>query len=526
MTSRPTRMTATRLGSLPPGVYGDPGQVGLQLRVRAAHGGFSRTWQLRFAFAGEKSTLTLGHFPAVGLERARKLAQEYRNLADQGVDPRKAKPRKRRSDKVAGAVAAALAPGATAASIGDDHSVDFLVREWLTRDVDVRRDHDKASGGEHYRGIMRREVLPAWSGRDARSITEEECFALCDEIVARGSNVQANHTARALRKLFKFGKRRRIVDDNPATEIGNPGGTPKRRKRNLVANPAELRALVRVPQAAFRTTVLTHVAMILLLTGQRLQELVRSLWIWVDFDAKTWTFPDHVSKTRGHIVPLSDEAIFHFRELHKLARGSAFVVPKKSDATTHKPPRELTRSMRRCLKRLAKLGIDPFTLHDLRRTCRTGLAMLGVPPHVARAVTNHKKETETDETYDQWQYLPQKREALNLWATYLVEQREQALRDAPLVGRRTDCVTKHAPAPLLTAALRYVLAHATESHAVTFGAVYDALREAGDLPAKLTYETARKKLQRALRQLCRTGKLLATTAPRGYALPAALSKAA
>ncbi len=154
------------------------------------------------------------------------------------------------------------------------------------------------------------------------------------------------------------------------------------------------------------------------------------------------------------------------------------------------------------------------------------MGKLGIPPHIGRAVTNHKKETDTDETYDQWSYLPQKRDALERWAAYVVEQREQALRERPLVGRRTDCVTKHAPAPLITAALRYVLAHATESQAVTFGAIYSALREAGDLSANLTYETARKKLQLALRKLCRAGKLRATTGPRGYALPAALSIAA
>ncbi len=328
MTSRPMRMTPTRCESLPPGVYGDPGQVGLQLAVRQARGRVSRTWKLRFSFAGKKSTLALGHFPAFGLEEARKRAQHYRDLADQGVDPRKAKPSKRRSSRVAGAIAAALAPVSIAA-IGDRHSVDFLVSEWLTKDVDVNRDHDKASGGEHYRGIMRRDVLRAWSGRDARSISDEECFALCDDIVARGSKMQANHTARALNKLFKFGKRRKIITRNPAADVGTPGGTPKNRKRNLVEKPGELRALVRAPQAAFRTAVLTHVGMILLLTGQRLQELVRSRWAWVDFDAKTWAFPDHVSKTRGHIVPLSDEALFHFRELRTLARGSAFVVPQE-----------------------------------------------------------------------------------------------------------------------------------------------------------------------------------------------------
>ncbi|HKQ14437.1 MAG TPA: hypothetical protein VJT80_13465, partial [Steroidobacteraceae bacterium] len=75
-----------------------------------------------------------------------------------------------------------------------------------------------------------------------------------------------------------------------------------------------------------------------------------------------------------------------------------------------------------CQERMAELGIDAFTLHDLRRTCRTGLARLKVEPHIAERVLNHAQEKIAG-TYDQWAYIDEKRAALDKWATHLLSLR-------------------------------------------------------------------------------------------------------
>jgi hypothetical protein len=52
----------------------------------------------------------------------------------------------------------------------------------------------------------------------------------------------------------------------------------------------------------------------------------------------------------------------------------------------HALPRK--RSMITALDAAAKLK-EEWTLHDIRRTVRTGLGKLGVAPHIAEAVLNH-----------------------------------------------------------------------------------------------------------------------------------------
>lgn len=62
--------------------------------------------------------------------------------------------------------------------------------------------------------------------------------------------------------------------------------------------------------------------------------------------------------------------------------------------------------------------MEAFTLHDLRRTCRTGLARLKVAPHIAERVLNHAQE-KIPGTYDVHDYLDEKREALEQWTAHL-----------------------------------------------------------------------------------------------------------
>jgi integrase len=68
------------------------------------------------------------------------------------------------------------------------------------------------------------------------------------------------------------------------------------------------------------------------------------------------------------------------------------------------------------------LGIAPFTPHDLRRTAATHMEGLGVSPHVIGHVLNHvsaTKATITTQVYARYDYMKEKREALELLADRL-----------------------------------------------------------------------------------------------------------
>lgn len=77
-------------------------------------------------------------------------------------------------------------------------------------------------------------------------------------------------------------------------------------------------------------------------------------------------------------------------------------------------PKQITRSVSRSLERFQAIGIAGFKPHDLRRTGRTELARLGVSPHVAERLLNHTKDALIG-TYDLYEYLDEKRAALERW---------------------------------------------------------------------------------------------------------------
>jgi integrase len=392
------------LGGLPPGDHGDPAVKGLQLRVRQGRdGSTSRTWLFRYAWRGEGVRISIGHLPTMTLADARVRALELRGALDEGIDPRRARPRRRG--------APAPLPLSSELAPGDRHSIEYLVSEYSTRYL--REQHKRPEIAEY---MLKRDVLPAWKGRDARSIKPLDVIELLDGIVDRGAPVLANRTAAVLSQLFRFGVQRRIVEASPVQLLMRPGGREKPRSR--VLSDDELRAILADAPARLDNSPLAHVVTLLLLTGQRRGELARARWRDVDFDACTWTIPASVAKNgRQHIVPLSAWALTELEAFKRRSRGSLWVLPA-ADPTKPVRAKLLSDWIRAALPALKRHHVGAFTLHDLRRTCRTGLSRLKVAPHVAERVLNHVQKGVAG-VYDVHEYLDEKREALDKWAAHL-----------------------------------------------------------------------------------------------------------
>src|ERR1019366_6794973 len=69
----------------------------------------------------------------------------------------------------------------------------------------------------------------------------------------------------------------------------------------------------------------------------------------------------------------------------------------------------------------AAMGSTDWVLHDLRRTATTGLARLGIAPHVADRVLNHQAGTirGVAATYNRFQYLDERKAALDAWGRFV-----------------------------------------------------------------------------------------------------------
>jgi hypothetical protein len=109
---------ANQLATLPIGDHTDPATEGLQMRVRARRGGTSRTWLFRFTWRGDWVRQTIGHFPGTSLVEAREIAQGLQKRLGQGIDPRRALPRRS---------AVPVLSSFSAASVDNEHALESVV---------------------------------------------------------------------------------------------------------------------------------------------------------------------------------------------------------------------------------------------------------------------------------------------------------------------------------------------------------------------------------------------------------------
>jgi integrase len=153
---------------------------------------------------------------------------------------------------------------------------------------------------------------------------------------------------------------------------------------------------------------------LLALTGQRREEAARCVWDEIDLDNRLWTLPNLRTKNaKPHIVHLSDQAIAVLGRAKKLGK---FVF---SAAGTH-PFQDFSKAKRELD---AISGVTGWRLHDLRRTCVSGMAGLGVAPHVADKILNHQSGTISGvaAVYQRHQFMLERKEALEKWGAHVAQ---------------------------------------------------------------------------------------------------------
>jgi integrase len=77
-------------------------------------------------------------------------------------------------------------------------------------------------------------------------------------------------------------------------------------------------------------------------------------------------------------------------------------------------------------------GVTGWRLHDLRRTCVSGMARLGIAPHVADKILNHQSGAISGvaAVYQRHEFMVERKAALNLWGEYVATLLERVYRNA------------------------------------------------------------------------------------------------
>jgi integrase len=254
---------------------------------------------------------------------------------------------------------------------------------------------------KHWRPLHAHEI---------QNLERRHVAAELGRIAASSGPYGANRSRAALSAVFAWAIGEGLADANPV--VGTNKATDEI-ARDRVLSDNEIGLVWRHAGAGQYGAIVR----LLLLTGQRREEVAAMHWSELDLGQAVWSLPKERTKNgRPHDVPLSHPAIEILqRQAKQPGRGLVFGEGSGPFSGWSKAKASLD-------KRLHAAGmVSPWRLHDLRRTVATRLADLGVQPHVAEAILNHLSGSKSGVAgvYNRATYAAEKRAVLTLWAGHV-----------------------------------------------------------------------------------------------------------
>ena len=399
--------------------YGSEKDAGLMLRV--SHKG-RKTWFVRYwTYRKGKETRakkTIGRFPGIVLKDARTEKALIFARVDKGEDPAKDDKVQERKNSI--------------------KTIDELIKVFF-----------KERETEKYRGRVRRNVndersmakcyiAPVIGSYAPHTVTSDDIEEVLAKAQEKCSAIRANRILALMRVLFKYAlsPAKKFVDINPTEgvnppskenvrEIDPPKSSEFKELWNLIGNgkvdgsnnPAQISKQIQL------------VLKLLLLTGQRSAEVSQAPIDEFDLDDNVWIISGERTKNgKPHKIPLTDKVLQIVKEAMDLAYedapNSKYLFPGwpgKNGNERGLLPIGKTAPYH-ALKRVTEgTKLDRFSVHDFRKICATQMAELGVLMEIVSEILNHSVNTVTARHYAKPSYLPQMREAMNLWANHLMK---------------------------------------------------------------------------------------------------------
>lgn len=370
-------------------VYWDSGCPGFGVKVTPKG---RKVFIVLYRTGGAGSKLrkyTVGQYGRVTLHQARVAAQKVFAAKLEGRDPAAEKRESKRR------VAA--------------DRVEDLLESFIAQRLSQNR-----SGGEITR-LLRREIGKAWSGKSIHEISKRDVVEVVSAIEQRGAPVAANKTLKSIKTFLRWCVGRAVLDQSPAEGVPLPA---KEVARDRVLDDHELAQVILAARKIGGPY--GGIVELLALTGQRREEVAGLNWQELDLEHRVWTISKSRTKNaKAHVVHLSDQALAVLKRADQ--RG-----PLVFSLLGTKPFHEFSRA-KSLLDKLS--GVTGWRLHDLRRTCVSGMARLGIAPHIADKILNHQAGTISGvaAVYQRHEFLAERRAALDLWGAHI----------GKLLGQRT-----------------------------------------------------------------------------------------
>ena len=364
----------------------------------------AKWWRFVYTFSGKQKKLSMGVYPSITLESARRKAEEARENIANGIDPSEIRSEAKKVKKLA-----KLNNDRVSVGLPILNSFADVTRKWLESIVHL------TSATTHIKKTSRIERLayPSLGDKAINEIKSADVLATLKPLIDKNMLETAHRLHSEISAIFAFAIVHNFTDYDPAQPVARQIPAPKVKHRAAIIDPKQVAQLLRdisnyqgtfVVQSAFRLSPLLF---------QRPGEIRQMLWADVDLAASEWR--PYVSKTDfHHIVPLSTQAIAILEAVQPLTGTGQYVFP--SSRGDGRPMSDNT--IRTALKSLG-YDSDVMTAHGFRTTASTLLNEQGWSPDAIERQLAHAPRDQVRAAYNRAQYLEERRRMMQSWADYL-----------------------------------------------------------------------------------------------------------
>ena len=388
-------------------LFFDDEQRGLGVRVTASG---SKSYLAQYTLGGQKRRIPLGSCSAISLAAARGAAQAILGDVAKGKDPAAERKAAEIEAKRKGA--------------HDSLTLDALLEQWEKLHLSEKRERYATEAVRALRYAFAKNLKKPAADLDRAAIVR-----VLDNLAKDGKTAMASRTAAYGRACYHWAMKRGSLAANPFEDLP----LEPLAKRDRVLNDDELGA---VWNATGGRGSFNAIVRMLILTGQRREEVAGMTWDEIAPDLSTWTIPASRAKNNvAHVVPLTPEAQDVLRKALRFARDET----EEPDEAKDDKPDFIFPGQRGAFNGFSKSkadldeasGVTDWRLHDLRRTMATGLQKLGVRLEVTEAVLNHIAGSRAGIVgiYQKHTWADEKRAALTAWGARVAAITEK--REAP-----------------------------------------------------------------------------------------------
>ena len=377
-------------------------QLGLFLTVRKSG---SKSFYLRYSFAGKEKKLALGRYPEVSLKIARQKRDEARAMLAEHQDPSI----QRKLDRAM-------------VTLSADNTFQTIANEWVTiRLADKSESHQKKT-----RARLDRYINPAIGSMPVGLITPVQVLSFLRPIEAAGKIERAHRLKQLISQIMRFAIVTGRAERDPAADLRGALRTPKVTHLAAITQPQVVGQLLRAIQSLNGSLVVRaalHLSPLLMLRPGELRQLK-----WADVNWSAQRLEIRAQKTDiDHVVPLASQALDILSSLQAHTGRGIYIFPSARGAS-----RPMSENAVRTALRSLEYRNEDRTPHGFRAMARTLLdEELRYPIEWIELQLAHAVRDVHGKAYNRTQHIEGRIAMMQAWADYL-----DALRDGKTALKR------------------------------------------------------------------------------------------